>query len=353
VAIKKTKMNRILLLIFIAITLAGCQNQTNRKDSNSDKIELKPVNEKVFIELGGNKQYVEITGASDKDPILLFLHGGPGWPQTPHLRYFNSELTKEMILVSWDQAGCGKSYMQYPKPQNISLEQFVKDAHELTQILKEKFGKKKIYLTGFSWGSILGLKLIEKYPNDYEAYIGISQVINTEKSIELSLQWIKEQAQTKGDTEVLEKITRLENKDTSFCKTRLDCFMEKYQLLTKYNGSVHKKEIAKEIEKAEGYYDDYKEYDWFNAFIFSATTMEDDIFSTDLTGITQLEIPVYFLMGRHDWNLPTIVTENFVKNLYAPKKEIIWFENSGHEPLEEEANKFNETIIKIVKNKSY
>lgn len=345
-------MNRILLVI-IVISLIGCQNQTEKKNNSVDTTELKSVNEKVFIELGGNKQYVEIIGTSEKDPVLLFLHGGPGWPQTPHLRYFNSELTKEMILVSWDQAGCGKSYLQDSNPQNISLDQFVKDAHELTQILKQKFGNKKIFLAGFSWGSMIGLQLIEKYPDDYEAYIGISQVLNVMTSYELSIQWIKKQAQTNGDTETLGKIVMLENRDTTFCKTRFDCFLEKFQLLSKYNGSILDEKVAKEIEKAESFYADYKEYNWFEALIFSASKMEDDIFLTDLTGITKVNIPVYFLMGRHDWNLPTIVTEKYVEKLNAPKKEIIWFENSAHEPPEEEPRKFNEVMVNIVKNKSH
>lgn len=60
---------------------------------------------------------------------------------------------------------------------------------------------------------------------------------------------------------------------------------------------------------------------------------------------------MYFIMGRHDWNLPTSITEEYVKKLSAPKKEIIWFENSGHEPLSEEAAKFNQVMIERVKNK--
>ena len=114
-------MNKAIILI-LGILLIGCQNQG--KES---------VQEKIFIELGGEKQYVEMTGASDDLPVMLFLHGGPGWPQTPHLRYFNAELTDEMILVSWDQAGCGQSYMHNPNPKNLSPESLVNDAHELTR----------------------------------------------------------------------------------------------------------------------------------------------------------------------------------------------------------------------------
>src|SRR5690606_18159372 len=100
-------------ILIIIILIAGCQNTGKHNEV------AKPVNEKTFVGLGGEKQYVEISGASDQLPVVLFLHGGPAWPQTPHLRYFNADLTKEVILVSWDQAGCGKSYMENPNPENL------------------------------------------------------------------------------------------------------------------------------------------------------------------------------------------------------------------------------------------
>src|SRR5262245_631401 len=96
-------------MIFLLLGLIACQNPSQS------------INEKTFIELGGEKQYVEITGSSMVHPVLLFLHGGPGWPQTPHLRYFNGELTKSMIIVAWEQSGCGQSYLSNPTPTTLSL----------------------------------------------------------------------------------------------------------------------------------------------------------------------------------------------------------------------------------------
>lgn len=306
------------------------------------------VNEKSFVTLGGEKQYIEITGISSKNPVLLFLHGGPGWPQTPHLRYFNSALNKSMTVVAWEQSGCGQSYMNNPSPKNLSLDQIISDAHELTQMLKKKFQQDKVFLAGFSWGSIVGLKLVEKYPEDYTAYFGITQVINLNKSIKLSRDWIKKQAALKKDNVSLNILAQIEKGDTSICKRPLDCFLKQYELLSKYGGAIYRKESEKEIQKAETQYEDYKKYDWFAAFKYSAYRLEYDLFSTDLSTIKEIKIPVYFFMGRHDWNLPTILSEEFLENLNAPKKEIIWFENSGHEPLEEEADKFNQAIIKRV-----
>ncbi|PLX01620.1 MAG: hypothetical protein C0594_12820, partial [Marinilabiliales bacterium] len=340
------------IILILGILIIGCQNQREESGRKKQDQNIKTVEEKNFVELGGEKQYIEITGDSDQLPVLLFLHGGPGWPQNPQLRYFNSDLTKDMILVSWDQVGCGKSFMINPNPVNLSSESLVNDAHELTQWLKNKFNKRKIFLVGFSYGSVIGLKLAENYPEDYYAYIGVDQIINMQKSWDVSMQWLKEQAQIKKDSATLRQLQLIENKDTSVCGTVMDCFMSKYQLLLKYEGVVYDSAISKEIEKAESMYDDYKGYDWFVAFNYTADRMKGEPFITDISHIKDLEIPVYFMAGRHDWNLPGTVAENHLRKMNAPEKKFIWFEKSGHEIPAEESEKFNQTIITIVKEKS-
>jgi proline iminopeptidase len=182
-----------------------------------------------------------------------------------------------MILVSWDQAGCGLSYQKNPNPKNLSIESLVSDAHELTLFLKKRFNKEKIFLLGFSYGSVIGLKLAEKYPEDYYAYLGVSQIIDTKENWDVSMQWLKDQAQIKQDTAVLNQLSLIEQRDTSVCKTELDCFMSKYKLLVKYNGTIFNPEVAKEIEKAEQHvYDDYKDYDWYEAYNYTSSRLTDE-----------------------------------------------------------------------------
>lgn len=311
----------------------------------------KKIEEKFLVDLGGSKQYVEITATSDANPVLLFIHGGPGWPQTPQLRYFNGDLTKAFIVATWDQRGCGKSFMNDSTAENISLEQIIADAHQLTQYLKTTYKKKKIYLAGFSWGSVVGLTLAQKYPEDYFAYVGISQVINISKGMRLTQDWIQEQATKKYDSATLQTLSRLRHKDTSLCKGGLACFMTQYELLTKYHGAVFNPASDKEVEKAMTQYDDYKNYDWNKGFFYSATRLEKDMFAADFSELTTLSIPAYFIEGRQDWNVPAVLVDEFVAKLKAPKKKIIWFEQSGHGPLEEEPARFNKTVISLLKEK--
>lgn len=339
-----------IIIALLGMVSFGCRD-ASREKTGSQKSQPgdTAVSVKTYIQLGGEPQYVEMTGSSSKLPILLFLHGGPGWPQTPQLRYFNAELCKHMILVSWDQRGCGLSLQKYPKADSLSLAQMVSDAHELTGILQKKFGQQKIYLAGFSWGSILGLKLAEEYPQDYAGYFAVSQVLNLNKNIEISRAWIRKQALLQRDQGTLRQLEKIERKDTSVCKRPIDCFLAQFQLLNKYHGAIYRSESDSAIEKSMAAYPDYKNYDWMGGFLYSAYRLEKELFQIDLRGPTELKVPVYFLMGRHDWNVPPEITLPFIDSLKAPLKEIIWFENSGHEPLEEEAAKFNATLISRIK----
>lgn len=114
--------------------------------------------------------------------------------------------------------------MKTPEPKNLSLEQMVKDAHQLTQILKVKFNKQKIYVAGFSSGSIVGLKLIERFPADYSGYFGITQIISLRQSIKVSRDWITKQAVKKNDKETIKTLKQIEDGDKSVCSREIDCF---------------------------------------------------------------------------------------------------------------------------------
>ncbi len=326
-----------VILFLLLFVMVSCNQQAGKAGVKVD--------EKNFITLGGEQQYVEISALSDQKPVLLFIHGGPGWPQTPFLRYFNADLAKRFILVSWDQRGSGLSYMKNPAPANMSLQQIVSDAHELTIYLKEKFGQRKIYIAGFSWGSVVGMELALRYPEDYNAYIGISQVINMKKGMEVTQQWLTEQATKANDTATLQALQHLRLKDSGYCTSDFDCFLQQSRLLGKYKGDVFNDSTAVLEEKIMGMYNDYKDYDWNKGFQFSATHLAKDIFAVDYTKVERLQIPAYFLAGKHDWNVPSAITAMFEDNLIAPDKKIFWFNHSGHNIPEEEAGDFNATLM--------
>ncbi len=313
-------------------------NLTLAQDVN-DKIKV----EQYYQNLGGVEQYIEIMKTSDSNPVLLWIHGGPGFPDIPILRYFNKEISKNLTLVIWEQRGAGKSYLKNPNPGDMSTAQIVEDGLELVEILKKKFSKEKIYLAGNSWGSIIGLKMAQAQPQKFHSYIGISQVINSKRGRELTRDWLRELALKKGDSTTIAVLDSLDEKSIT---NDLQALMKESELVARYN--VHNQDVEIQVVKARSYYDDYKLEDMMKGAFFSIEFLINDLTDINFDNLTELDIPVYLIHGRNDWTCPTLLDNEWIENLSAPKKEIIWMENSTHGPPMEEPKLFNKILIDLL-----
>jgi len=161
------------------------------------------------VEIDGMKQWIMANGKSKDLPVLLWIHGGPGAAQMPVARYFNSNLEEEFIVVHWDQRGAGKSNPADFDESTMTVERFILDTHELTQYLKERFEKEKIYLLGHSWGSQIGLVVASRYPEDYIAYIGVAQLVNHDRSNVIAYEELERRIKEKENGKDLETLSEL------------------------------------------------------------------------------------------------------------------------------------------------
>lgn len=335
-------MKHFKLVLFIC--LIACHSNPNQEEKTNTSSQ--EINEKTYINLGDEEQYVETFSKSADNPVLLFLHGGPGWTETPNFRYFNSEIAEKFTVVLWDQRGAGKSFLKNPEAKNISLEQLLKDTHQLTQILKEKYKKDKIYLVGYSWGSILGAYMAQKYPEDYIAYIGVCQFINRKQGTDISLNWLREQAQEKNDQAALQTLDSLQNPDLFKDKTTWK--LRQYGLLTQYKGALYNEKALPPLEEIMAKSPDYQDHNWMDAFQYSSKFLQDALMHSDLYNIKRIEIPVYLILGRHDWNVPAVLARDWLNDIEAPKKELFWLENSAHALMMEEAKLFNAILTEQI-----
>jgi len=335
-------MKNIFPYLFLFIFFA-CQSN----EDNSRNQEIESINKSFFLKLGGIEQYIEVIGTSTENPILLFVHGGPAWPQTPQIRYFNSELAEAYTVVIWEQRGAGKNYEKNPNPGGLTLDQIVKDGNELVEWLIQEYGQNQLYLAGYSWGSLVGVEMAEQHPEYYKAYFGISQFINKQEGMEISRNWVREKAMEAKDEIALQKIDSLE--DVSNYESEHDRFFNQYLIVNQFGGAVHQEKTLTEVEKAETMYEDYKNYDWYAVWNASSSVLQKDLYVADVRDIKELKVPVVLFQGRFDWNVPSVLAESWLDDLKAPQKKIIWFENSGHGPLEEEPKEFNQAMIQVLK----
>ena len=333
-------MRPIAILTSLLWVLASCGGEGTPEKSLARRVDSISANTRGYLLLGGESQYVETFGTSQSLPVLLFIHGGPGWPQTPMLRHLNAGLGKSFIVATWDQRGSGLSFLRDSSAPNMTLAQIVTDAHELTRILQKKFGQKKIWLAGFSWGSIVGMELARKYPDDYAAYVSISQVVHIAAGMAATYDWLRKEASDRKDMATVSALNKLKG-------ANLSTFMKQYELIAPYNGAVFDTSTQAAVIAAMNADPDYKAYDWNKGFQYSSTALAVDMFSANYRNLDSLSIPVIFLSGRHDWNVPQTLTEKLFRKIRAPYKEQVWFEKSGHGPLEEEPARFNEVMASL------
>src|SRR5574337_761601 len=129
-----------------------------------------------YLRLGGFDQWVMIRGENIANPILILLHGGPGFPEMRLFRTFNAALEQHYTVVYWMQRGTSKSFDRRMPPSSLTIEQFIADLDELVEMLRARFGKEKVVLYGHSWGSVLGVLYASRCPEKVAAYVGTGQI---------------------------------------------------------------------------------------------------------------------------------------------------------------------------------
>lgn len=143
-------------------------------------------------QIGNTEQVLMINGANRANPLLLFLHGGPGTAQIGYARHFQKELEQHFTVVNWDQRGAGLSYSKQVLKRSMTIRQFTEDAIEIAEMLVNSFKVQKIYLAGYSWGALLALTALQERPDLFYAYYGISQVVNVREEEQAAYRCLEE-----------------------------------------------------------------------------------------------------------------------------------------------------------------
>ena len=137
------------------------------------------------VRIGGIDQWVSIRGVDRRNPVLLYIHGGPGYVSIPMSWWFTRGLEEYFTVVQWDQRATGKTYLLTDPAKiapTLTRERMIADTEEMAAWARKEFGKDKLFALGHSWGSFLGLQLAERHPEWLYAYIGVCQLIDGPES---------------------------------------------------------------------------------------------------------------------------------------------------------------------------
>jgi pimeloyl-ACP methyl ester carboxylesterase len=301
------------------------------------------------VRIGGSSQWILERSADVGNPILLYLHGGPGTSQLTANRRATRQLEHCFTVVNWDQRGAGKSFRAISDDAKMTIGQFVEDTRELTEYLLRKFGQQRLILVGHSWGTVIGALTAARYPELFHCYVGIGQVARPAEGERLSYQWTLEQARARGSRRAIRALETMGPPPYPGDWLRSTIAQRAY--LARFGGEVHGNRAGAAGLVLSGvlWSREYTLADRVNVFRGIHGSMRllwPQLMATDLfTSVPELLVPVFFLEGRYDREAPAAVAERYFAALRAPAKELIWFDESAHLPNSEQRDLFSQIMI--------
>jgi pimeloyl-ACP methyl ester carboxylesterase len=296
-----------------------------------------PVKEEMFVRIGAIDQWITIKGDDRNNPVVLFLHGGPGDAWSPFADSMFGGWEGNFTLVQWDQRGAGRTYAKSGPSigPTMTVERMVQDGIEVAEFLTNHLHKTKIIIMGGSWGSILGIHMAHVRPDLFYAYVGLAQMVNERKNNSASYARVLELARVAGDRQA---ITELENIGSMPWDSDQ---IPKWHVYRKWELAYQAKRITAPApqEKISPEYDSPEERtqrvaaDDFSGAHFFGMTLSGPLEDVDLPALgTNFAIPIFIIQGQEDLTAVPELAKAYFDSIKAPRKQFYLVAGTGHEP---------------------
>lgn len=292
------------------------------------------VHETMFVDINGTKQWISIYGKKKENPVLLFLHGGPGSP-TSYMDYVVlRKLADDYTVVEWDQRNCGKSWVKGADNGEVTARMLISDGVEMTRFLRRYFHTEKIYLFGISWGSLFAANLALEHPEYYEAVLAASLAVDPVVSGVYFKKHMLEKA--KDDPAMLALAQRLNPYGDLKAQTKPVIL----PLAKKYNGPdsllrTDSSVIAAVLFNPYMTPGDWRRFFRTNAYIPSGYRVHEILRDASIWDRTEYKVPFFVMLADGDFaflNMQTCAADYF-RRVSAPDKELRYVEGGHMAPM--------------------
>ncbi|QQK77027.1 alpha/beta hydrolase [Salicibibacter cibarius] len=300
---------------------------------------------KEYVYINGIKQGLILETTDENLPVLLVVHGGPGYPLYPIVQANDVQFHHLFTVCYWDQRGTGLSYTSDKK--GLTIDQLVNDTIEVSNYLIQKFSKEKVYMMGHSWGTIIGSKAASIRPDLFHAYIGVGQIGSQSASEKETYNAISEKVRATGNEKWISEINSVNYSDAYYKDRKYFTIVDKSR--NKFGGGF----LREGYPNSQGLRDVFgtRQYSLkermnvFRGLAIAYQAFGEKMAKTDLTTeISEINTDVYIFQGRHDYLTTHRQALRFYDHLKAPKKNFYTFENVSHTPFIEEQSAFLEKL---------
>lgn len=298
-----------------------------------------PLNEEGYVMIGGIEQWVTVKGDNCANPVLLYVHGGPGNPMTPFAKALYGSWEKDFTMVNWDQRGAGQTYARNPvDPETaqgaLTLERLTADGAELASYMVKHLGKQQLILMGGSWASILAVHMAQSRPELFAAYLGTGQYVSFMENEGASLRKTLGMARAAGDSATVAALEALGA--PPFVNPRAPGIVRKATRI--YEGKTSTPAPKAWWTRAPAYatplalenYEKGEDFSWLQFVGYKGNGMASKVDLRKL-GLT-FKMPVFMVMGEHDLVTVPEVAKPYFDEIKAPHKEYFLLPLVGHDP---------------------
>lgn len=304
------------------LRLGGLAYRKTRQRQAARHLEVQSPNRMVesdYIRLGGVYQWVQIRGEDLTTPVMLILHGGPGWPNTtftlplrPWEKYFT--------LVQWDHRGAGKTLGRNGKPTNedMTFARRVSDAVELVQYLRWRLGVEKVILLAESMGTLTGVPLALQRPDLFSALdlndLYVNVACNEAHKYQLTLERLRKAGQARGIS-ALERIGPDPRRwDLKAWNTNMTCAFKTNRPIPNLDRT-----LLFPLVLFSPLYSLRDLYHLFAGFQASTARMRPEILAYDALRLgTRFEVPCFLFQGEQDVITLTGLVQVYFARVEAP-----------------------------------
>jgi pimeloyl-ACP methyl ester carboxylesterase len=325
-----------LLLVVVVAALAF---RTYLQHLAADELAINSPNgvqEGLYVSIGGIEQWVQIRGDDRNNPVLLFVHGGPGSSTLPMSSAWRS-WERHFTIVQWDQRGTGRTLRKTGDAiaPTMTLERMTQDGIQLAEYLRTHLHKRRIGLIGHSWGSFLGVHIVKQRPDLFYAYVGTGQVVGREtfeKAFELTSARLQALARSANNAEALAELAPIGSQPV---------LNEQNRLVTKKWSKalalppVDSFDLAGPVSPP--FMPDYSLLDWYywnRGMALSDRLLRGvhgPMFQKDLASLGyEFPMRVLFVEGDQDYVTPYQPAQRYFEQIEAPHKEFVLIHGGDH-----------------------
>ncbi len=336
-----------LVVLFLVLVGAILALRAHRQHVIAQAIAIhtpKGIDEGMYVKIGEIDQWVQIRGQDRNNPVLLCLHGGPGGSWLSYTKLF-LPWEKEFTVVQWDQRGTGKTLETTGGSiaDTMSVARMAQDGIEVSEFLRNHLHKDKIFLLGFSWGSILGIHLVKERPDLFYAYVGTGQVSDMPQGQQLSYEYVLGKARAANDTRTVKKLETIGSPPFD----SMDKIVVFFQTLATYECASDQNVpglafTAPNYSLRDIYYlmKGFAQVPTFSVY--------NEMLSAELLSLgPDFKIPIFFFPGTEDERTQAQLAKLYFEKINAPHKEFVLLEG-GHFAVLSMPDRFlHELVIRV------